>query len=331
MYEISSSLNLQDILHLLKDNESFILGKFVSEENIPARFLLKKFAVSLDKLMRENILRLALRNAKQTVEGVILVKRAEWDSEHFGLNIGKLELALFNSKLSPAHARASRQYLFQKIKKEAATQNLNVIFARIGLNQLLTIQSLEKEGAIITDVLLSFYINPKRGTKPVVSSSFAKVVEASKIDRQALREMSREIFKIDHFHADPYLPRNRCDELYAKWISNCLDGSVDKVLVAKKGAEVQGFITCRVEPIANGYSYGVIDLIGVKKEHMRKGIGFLLVGKALRYFSDFTRSVYVGTSATNIAATRLYQSMGFKQIFPEATLHLWVHTNRSSC
>lgn len=323
MYEISSSFDFQDILHLLKNHKDLMLGKFAYEKNIPSECLLKNFTGRIKGLMSKNIIRLGLCTAKQ-IEGLVLIKQADWDSEHFGLNMGRLELALFNSGIEVE----GRQYLFQKIKEEAASQNLDVISIRIGLNQFSTIQALEKLGAISTDFLLNFCINPKCKVKPVTLSSSEKVVKASEKDEEALVEISRKIFEINHFYADPYLPKNRCADLYSKWISNSLNETGCNVLVAKNGEEVTGFITFKIENVAKGYSYGVIDLVGVKNEHTRKGVGRLLVTKALEWFSNYTNSVYVGTSAANISAIRLYESVGFKQVFPQVTLHLWIHANK---
>jgi len=254
------------------------------------------------------------------VNGVVLVERADWDSEHFGVDVGKLRLALFNREVDVK----GRRFLFEKVKDAATSQGLSVIFARIRLNDLPTIQSLEKEGAILTDVLYTFYINLERKLEPVGSSSVAEVAEANERDEHVLMEIGKKVFEVDHFHADPYLPRGKCDEVYPKWIFSCLKGLVDVVLVAKKGGKPIGFVTCNVEHLINGYSYGIIDLVGVEKKHEGKGIGSLLVSKALKWFSNHTKSVYVGTQTANIPAVRLYEKAGFRQVLSEATLHLWI-------
>jgi len=320
MNKVSSSFEFQDITNLLKDNEDLILGKLAYDENIPSQVLLQNSIKQLEELKRKDILCLTLLKANRTVNGVVLVERAEWDSDHFGVNVGKLKLALFNREVDVK----GRRYLFKKVKDAATSRGLSVIFARIALNDQQTIHSLEKEGAIPADVLLTFYINLKGELAPVRSSSFVKIVEANERDEQVLMEIARKIFKLDQFHMDPYLPRDKCDELYAKWVSSCVNGLVDTVLVARKAGKPIGFITCKVEDIVDGYSYGIIDMVGVKKEHESKGIGSLLIAKALEWFSNCTKSVYVGTQAANISAVRFYEKVGFRQIHSEATLHLWI-------
>jgi len=320
MYSVSSSFEFQDITNLLEDNENLILGKLAYDENIPSQDLLQNSIKQLEELIRKDVLRLALLDVHRTVNGVVLIERADWDSEHFGVNVGKLKLAIFNREVGIN----GRRFLFKKVKDAAISQGLSVIFARIALNDLLTVQSLEKEGAILTDILQTFNVNLERKLRPVKSSSVVEVAEANERDEQVLMEIAKKVFKVDHFHADPYLPKGKCDEVYPKWISSCLKGLVDVVVVTKKGGKPIGFVTCNVERLIDGYSYGIIDLIGVDKENEGKGIGSLLVSEALKWFSNYTKSVYVGTQAANIPAMRLYEKAGFRQVFSEATMHLWI-------
>ena len=325
MYEAISDFTFEDILYLLENNEDIVLRKFGYEENIPSQVLSKNSMDSFRKLMSENILRLALRKTNRTIDGVVMVKKADYDSEHFGLGIGKLELAIFSPDTNPKN----RQNVFETMKSEATSQNLDVIFSRVGLHQFRIIQSLEKAGAILTDVLLTFYINVKDGIELVAPSSSGEVVEANSRSAPELMEVARQIFKTDRFHADPNLPKNKSDEFYAKWVLNSLNRFDDKILVAKKGDEILGFVTCKIQRVSNDYNYGVIDLIGVKNEHANKGIGFLLVAKALEWFLNFTKSVYVGTQAINLPAVRLYERTGFGQVYVESALHLWARANRT--
>jgi len=320
MYKVSSSFDFRDIISLIKNNGEFVLGKFAYDENVPLEAFCQRLTKHLEELMCKDVLRLALISASGAVDGVVFVEKSSWDSEHFGVDVGKLKLALFDPKVDVE----SRRHLFQRIKEAALSRGLDVIFARTALNDLSTVHSLEGEGGILTDILLTFYIDLKNEFTLAGLPSEIEVVEACEGDGQTLMDIAREIFKIDHFHADPYLPTDKCDELYAKWVSSYLGSLVDKVFAARKDGKLMGFITCKIERVTHGYNYGIIDLVGVKKGCEGKGIGSLLVAEAFRWFSNYTKSVYVGTQAANIRAVRLYEKMGFRQVFSEATMHLWV-------
>jgi len=320
MHKLSSNFSFEDIASLVGNYEKSVSGKLVCVENVPTEAVFQSLKKHLEELMRKDILRLALINASGYADGVVFVEKSNWDSEHFGIEVGKIKSAVFKPEVDVD----ARRFIFKRVKDAAASRGLNVMFARVGLNDPLSIHSLEKEGGILTDVLLTFHIDLKREFMHARPLAEIEVCQARDADEQALRKMAREIFEIDHFHSDPYLPRDKCDELYAKWISSCLNGLVDTVLVARRKGKPVGFITCKVEVIGDGYSYGVIDLMGVEKKHERKGIGSFLVAESLRWFSNHTKSVYVGTQAANIPAAILYEKMGFRQIFSEATLHLWI-------
>jgi hypothetical protein len=51
-------------------------------------------------------LRLALRTDKH-IGGIVLTTKAEWNSKHFDLNIGKLVLALFNPEVNVESRRCN--------------------------------------------------------------------------------------------------------------------------------------------------------------------------------------------------------------------------------
>jgi ribosomal protein S18 acetylase RimI-like enzyme len=325
MYSISSDFDFKSMQRLLKHNENSILGKYAYDRNIPPKTMLENISSNIEELMHENVTRLALLNSQRTIDGILLLKKADYDSAHFGLNIARLELALFNPRVKSN----DRQYLFQRLRDEANSQNLNLIFARVGLEQLPIIQSLEKIGAILADILLTFYFNVRNEVILSPTRHF-EIGKAAERDKFELVKMSRKVFRINHFHADPLLSKRKADELYAKWMANCLKGSVDKVLVAKKGNEVLGFITCRIERVGKSHRYGVIDLIGVKDEYIGKGIGLTLVYRALEWFSKSTNSIYVGTQAANLPAVKLYEKAGFDRIYSEADLHLWPTVDKSA-
>jgi ribosomal protein S18 acetylase RimI-like enzyme len=112
--------------------------------------------------------------------------------------------------------------------------------------------------------------------------------------------------------------------LYAEWIKDSLHGLGERVLVAKKNRKAVGFIVCKIVSLTRKCNFGSIDLMGVKPEERHRGIGGLLVNKALEWFVGLVPSVYVGTQIANINALRLYTGLGFKPVYSEVTMHLWI-------
>jgi len=320
MYKLSSSFDFHDVYNLVKASRDITLGKLRFDNNLPKDMVFQSLISDLKEMMQEGVLKLALIDESEVVNGFAFVEKSNWDSSHFRMEVGKLRLAVFNAEVQIN----DRRLLIRGIKDLAFSKGFDIIFARVPLEDMRTIHSIELEGGILTDVLLTFYIDLTQGFEVKETESDIEVTSASQDDKQILMRMAEDIFKIDHFHADPNLPSSKCDELYAKWVANCIDGLTDVVLMAKKGDDVIGFITCKVEHLTSDYNYGIIDLVGVGEGYRGKGIGSLLVSEALKWFSNHTNSVYVGTQAANIPAVRLYEKMGFHQVFSEATLHLWL-------
>jgi dTDP-4-amino-4,6-dideoxy-D-galactose acyltransferase len=292
-------------------------------------FKLSKDVVSEDKILSttgsirvkttESEIRCELLDKEGQTSGVVLIEKSKWDTEHFGVGIGTLKRASFEDDIG----NVSQRELFQNAKITSLSQGLAVIFARVPLHDFSTIQVMEAEGAVLTDVLLTFTKDLDHNFVCKNHVKKIKIGQASLSDEEALRNIAREVFRVDHFHADSRLSREKCDDVYSEWISNSLRGLANIVFVARKGDSILGFVTCKCRIDQSGNQKGFIDLIGVRNEYTGHGIGSFLVSKSLEWFSGKACCVLAGTQAANVPAVRLYQKMGFRHIFSEATLHLW--------
>ena len=319
---ITSDFSFHDIEKLVKENMEFISGKFLYDKNISKCSVVNWTISYLQRLIdREGIIRLALVDEKNLVQGALFLEKSDWDSEHFGFGVGKYKFLLFKQELN-ADERIS---LIKEAVKEAANIDLKVLFARVPLYDMMTIHAHEREGSILTDILLTYYINLKQQPVHKIKAPDIQITVAEGDDESDICNIARDVFRIDHFHADPRLNNNKCDELYGKWALNSLRGLVDEVLVAKKNSEILGFVTCKIERLDADSTYGFIDLIGVSDKYQRKGIGGILISEALEWFSTHASSAYVGTQTRNLAAMRLYERMNFIPVFCEATLHHWIY------
>jgi len=225
-------------------------------------------------------------------------------------------LSLFDSETKSG----DRAMVFQRIVEQL---RVRMVSARVNLKDLRTIQALELEGAVLTDVLLTYRFDLERARTPHESSF--KVGAARQTDERELKRLGRTIFTLDRFHGDQRLPPSKSDDAYEKWVSNSLHGFADCVLVARNNTEPIGFITCKIDRLGNGCKRGLIDLVGVDPSFSGRGIGQLLIHKALDWFENSAKvgSTYVGTQASNSHAIRMYEKTGFEHVDSEATVHLW--------
>ena len=132
---------------------------------------------------------------------------------------------------------------------------------------------------------------------------------------QQLLDVAASCFQFSRLHRDP-LTSSEADRIKREWLRNCLDGHRGlEVLVALDKKKPVGFLAVG----SNGRGRAV-DLLGVDREHQGKGIGRRL----LRGFTTLNNSRWLdaGTSLSNTAAVRLYQSCGFKLSSASIVLHL---------
>jgi ribosomal protein S18 acetylase RimI-like enzyme len=317
---LNSKIDLSKFLAFLEANNEKIIGKYIFNKNLNKKEVFYVISEGFLKPSDKKFQDIQLYLSQKDLLGVSILEDSTWDSDLFKLNIGKTRLLCFGSDAG----LNERIILLSKLVKESAKKSYDLLFVRVPMNDMLTLMALEKQGAILTDVLVTFFNDLKDLHHPNMKMNGVEVKESSKEDEDVLVEISRKMFKYDHFHADPFLSTQLSDELYAKWMRNSLCGLADKVLVARENQEIVGFITCKIENLTQKCKFGTIDLIGVKHENRGKGIGSLLVTEALGWFRGIVPSVYVGTQVRNFNAMWLYSKLNFRPVYSEATMHLWI-------
>jgi ribosomal protein S18 acetylase RimI-like enzyme len=132
-----------------------------------------------------------------------------------------------------------------------------------------------------------------------------------------------------HYSFDPQrflAPSQGTPDGYASFIGGQLDEPDNAVLVAEDNGEVIGYAYAVIE----GYDFmalrgpaGVLHDIIVDPGHRGRGIGRLLLEAALAFFRsrDVPRVVLL-TADQNVAAQRLFASMGFRRTMIEMTHEL---------
>ena len=312
-----AGITLDHLKELIGRNQELAFGKFIDDGNLSKEYVSTSLSSKVSaQLSKGDAIAEALweRGAGKIV-GVVVAEEAKWDTKHFGHRMGKITLAVFDENVKSEQ----RMDIMEKISKKITAKMLS---ARVNLADLKTIQALERMGAILTDVLLTYRFD-FANRLPSVYLPTTRIGPVKKDEADELAHIGSGIFTTDRFHGDPNLSTSKCNELYSKWVLNSAKGLADAVLVARDGDQVAGFITCKIEQLGSSYKSGMIDLVGVRPSFAGLGIGRELVQSALKWFSGKVPTVYVGTQAANTRAIRLYESTRFTHACSEATLHLW--------
>jgi ribosomal protein S18 acetylase RimI-like enzyme len=136
---------------------------------------------------------------------------------------------------------------------------------------------------------------------------------ASAADRLALLPQAHELAVESRFWRDPRIPQEKVREMYEIWLDRCLDEG----FVAVPASNGAGFVGARRDG-----DVARIDLVYVDTASRGQGLGRALVHGAVAGVGANEASVVTQTG--NVAAQRLYQSLGLRSGNSLAVLHLWL-------
>jgi GNAT superfamily N-acetyltransferase len=208
--------------------------------------------------------------------------------------------------------------------------SVELLIARIDALRLALAQRMEADGAFLTDVLAVYRGAPSLRA-PADAAALASVRPCRPAEAETVRALARRSFRgyVDHYHADPRLPREACDEVYADWAyRSCVDRSVaDEVLVAEAAAGIVGFAALRMS--APGEADGM--LFGVDPEARGRGVFGALVAAFLAWAERrHARSATYATQLANPATHRTLARCGFAIERSHLTFHQWFATDSRS-
>jgi dTDP-4-amino-4,6-dideoxy-D-galactose acyltransferase len=226
----------------------------------------------------------------------MIIEELEWDSNFFKRKMGIL-------KHIP-----SNQLSLKRSLEDAKNKGFFHIHCRLDASEIEKIQLLERCGFYISDFGVTWAINllekeisfkPLSVTLPEVRiATIDDLLEVKKI-------ITNGLFYTSRFYKDPFFKKSEADALYEAWVENSIKGIVADIVFFIKDS---GFITCRQLDKDNG----VISLVGVVPSKRNRGIGSLLIKKALEWFCvQKVSRVSVRTQSYNIPAMNFYRRLGF--------------------
>lgn len=209
-----------------------------------------------------------------------------WDSEWWGVRVGRSA----------------------SLMDEWAVENtVGCMWMLIPASDQEDVHRAEQGGARVMDVRVTL----ERDTAP----RDARILAATPADLDWMLPLAREAFRgLTRFYADPDLPDERCDDLYANWIIDSLDGWAHAILT-----HPDGFITVH----ATGQTAS-IGLIAVDAKARGTGVGRHLTDAAVNWaHAAGYRTITVVTQGCNIPAQRTFQACGFRTSQTDVWLHKW--------
>ncbi|WP_298548063.1 GNAT family N-acetyltransferase [uncultured Aquimarina sp.] len=230
-------------------------------------------------------------------EPLLSVKRLNWDSNFFKIEVGQIHLK--NQKISSIDEK-----------------DFDLIY--IHSNTLI-----EDKESICYDKKITFSKVVSAHQKKITHSLIKKHTGLLK---NSLLKLALDSGEYSRFKTDPKLSPYFI-RLYTLWIQNSLNGSIaDHVFIYEKDNEILGFVTLRKKD-----GFHQIGLIATSSSHRGLGIGSLLLQKVDNVvLSEGGSEVRVVTQLDNQLACNFYKKNDYKEYNKEYIYHLWSKTILSS-
>ena len=227
------------------------------------------------------------------------IKRKDWDSDFFNLNVGYVEQPSFNS---------------DDISLIQDNNQFDVIY-------------LFSESSILDNVLSKdqFYYDQKVTLeKRLISKKIENKehpIHLTEEHKEEILPLCVEAGKYSRFKLDPYFSEQQFLSLYEMWCDNSLNNQFADLSIGLKNADgqISGILT-----LAFKETTCHIGLIAVAPNQQGLGIGSRLLN--LAEFISLEKGcdcIHVPTQLINAQALSFYEKNGFKRIKVEHIYHLW--------
>jgi dTDP-4-amino-4,6-dideoxy-D-galactose acyltransferase len=227
-----------------------------------------------------------------------LIEILDWDSEFFGITIGRV--ASGAGDLSAAAA-------------EADARECVCTYMLLPAGDAERLLAAQRVGFMVVDVRIELCAQRVSVTDPAHGCRLAD----RDLDAGWLASVASRRFINSRFSIDPKFGSDAAGRMYEAWIARGLAGGHRQVVVLDDQA---GFVICGHDaPV----SEGVIELIATSGTADRGSGSRLMSGAHELFLAQGLSSASVVTQAANVAALRLYEGSGYRVRRADVWLHRW--------
>lgn len=228
------------------------------------------------------------------------LERNEWESDFFGIEIGRLYFS------APLSNQPQTTYLGSCILEEDRREILNrfdLIQAKVVAEQPDNIRQLQQLGFQFVEGELDFCLplSAKQQTEHLITV-------ASAADIAELKRIFGNVFKFSRF-CKPWFSDQQNRDFYCTWIHKAVLGAFDDVCLLQRDVtgRIQGMVSIR----AIDKTQARVGLLAVAKYAQGRGMAKQLLQSAVNWClqQQYTQ-LWVATQSSNQAAINVYQQQG---------------------
>jgi ribosomal protein S18 acetylase RimI-like enzyme len=230
----------------------------------------------------------------------------DWDTKYFGVRSAKVVL---KDSVSEAEQDKILNYCS---RFDFVTIN------NLGNNKENNIWLGKKTKAFLTDMNIQFIKRINKQSK--ILDEFTNVYNSFPINEDVLK-ISQDAFLYSRFFNDPYLPKEKAQNIYVHWTNCAFENSEKYFVITEITNKVVGYLLFSINI---KQSFVTIELIAVDKTFRGQNIGKLLIA-GLEFFAyeKGIKLIKVGTQTDNVSAVRFYNACGFQYASCNSIYHYW--------
>jgi len=235
-----------------------------------------------------------------------------WDSDFFGFAVARLTSRLS----SPEHLASALEAL--------RAQDIRLVYWNTQTDDCLKLGKSRGGTYLGQKLTYSMPIGDGMPTLPPLTTrceSLPPFTEDADLSALAIACGEHSRFSIDlDFPAEGF------SSLYIEWMRRSVARELaSDVLIIRSGGKIAAVVT-----VAQTAKMGEIGLLAVGRSFRGNHFGESLVLRACCWFAEHgCNEVRVVTQAHNVAACRLYEKCGFKQVSAEHVFHFWLSRSTS--
>lgn len=178
-----------------------------------------------------------------------------------------------------------------------------IIQAKLPAEDVAQIEQLQRQGFQFVEGEIEFALELANFSPKMTACTPAELSDLAE-----LKSLFGSAFPNSRFRPS-YFSRQENQRFYQKWIETAVKGEFDDICLVQKNAQgqIQGGVTVRLEQ----HQHAKIGLLAVAPNFQKQGIGSALLNAAASWAKQQdTKQLKIATQTSNLAAIRLYQSVG---------------------
>lgn len=223
---------------------------------------------------------------RDRLTSLLQVGISEWDTKHFGLKMARVNHVYGTGEGEEGDGAVVRyRELLALLDAECPALGIeHMSLAADGVDVRL-IQAANLAGFIVVALNTYHFFIPSKGKQDLPADRLAGHVRALRPDDvPQIASAARGMFRWTRFHADPWLDREKADEVYERRLAQlAFDPETARVYVVEHDGKPVAFMAARVVKEA-GIRVGLLDLTVILSE--ARGLYYYLLLHALHDLAD---------------------------------------------